>query len=60
MMERAREVDILLTSGGVSVGDHDLIKRVLGDMGLDLAFHRIAMRPGKPLLFGAIRMPGTR
>lgn len=55
MMERAGEVDLLLTSGGVSVGDHDLVKRVLGDMGLDLAFHRIAMRPGKPLLFGAVR-----
>ncbi|TAL03031.1 MAG: molybdopterin molybdenumtransferase MoeA [Rhodospirillaceae bacterium] len=55
LLERAGEVDILLTSGGVSVGDHDLIKQVLGDMGLDLAFHKIAMRPGKPLLFGAIR-----
>ena len=55
MMETAGDVDLLLTSGGVSVGDHDLVKRVLGDMGLDLAFHRIAMRPGKPLLFGAVR-----
>jgi len=55
MLERAGEVDILLTSGGVSVGDHDLMKQVLGDLGLDLAFHKIAMRPGKPLLFGAIK-----
>ena len=55
MVETAGDVDMLLTSGGVSVGDHDLVKRVLGDMGLDLAFHRIAMRPGKPLLFGAVR-----
>jgi molybdopterin molybdotransferase len=55
MMQGAGDVDILLTSGGVSVGDRDLIKSVLGDLGLDLAFHKIAMRPGKPLLFGAIR-----
>jgi molybdopterin molybdotransferase len=55
MMDQAGDVDLLLTSGGVSVGDHDLVKRVLGDMGLDLAFHRIAMRPGKPLLFGSVR-----
>jgi molybdopterin molybdotransferase len=57
MVERASEVDILITSGGVSVGDHDHLKDVLGDFGLDLAFHRIAMRPGKPLLFGHIRTP---
>jgi molybdopterin molybdotransferase len=57
MMERAADVDILVTTGGVSVGDHDHLKEVLGDLGLDLAFHRIAMRPGKPLLFGHIRTP---
>ena len=55
LMDRAGEVDLLVTTGGVSVGDHDLVKRVLGDMGLDLAFHRIALRPGKPLLFGAVK-----
>jgi molybdopterin molybdotransferase len=55
LIEAAPAVDLLVTSGGVSVGDHDLVKRVLGDMGLDLAFHRIAMRPGKPLLFGTVR-----
>ncbi len=55
LMERAGEVDLLVTTGGVSVGDHDLVKRVLGDMGLDLAFHRIALQPGKPLLFGAVK-----
>jgi molybdopterin molybdotransferase len=60
LVERAGEVDMLLTSGGVSVGDHDLIKRVLGEMGLDLAFHKIAMRPGKPLLFGLINAGGKK
>jgi molybdopterin molybdotransferase len=59
LVGRANEVDMLLTSGGVSVGDHDLIKRVLGDMGLDLAFHKIAMRPGKPLLFGQVHNKGV-
>ena len=54
-IENAGDVDLLVTSGGVSVGDHDMVKRVLGDLGLDLAFHRIAMRPGKPLLFGHVR-----
>ncbi len=39
----------------MSVGEHDLVQRVLGDAGLDLDFWRIAMRPGKPLMFGRIK-----
>jgi molybdopterin molybdotransferase len=50
----ARGADMLVTLGGASVGDHDLVRKVLGQDGLDLNFWRIAMRPGKPLLFGAI------
>ena len=46
---------MLVTSGGASVGDHDLVQAVLGKVGLELDFWRIAMRPGKPLLFGRIR-----
>lgn len=46
--------DILVTLGGASVGDHDLVQDVLGDEGMDLAFWRIAMRPGKPLMAGHI------
>ena len=46
--------DILVTTGGASVGDHDLVQRVLGDIGLEVDFWRIAMRPGKPLMFGRI------
>ncbi len=46
--------DILLTTGGASVGDHDLVQDVLGDIGLEVDFWRIAMRPGKPLIFGKI------
>jgi molybdopterin molybdotransferase len=48
----ARGTDLLLTVGGASVGDHDLVQKVLGEQGLELDFWRIAMRPGKPLMFG--------
>jgi len=41
-----------VTIGGASVGDHDLIQSVLGEKGLEVDFWRIAMRPGKPLIFG--------
>lgn len=44
--------DILVTLGGASVGDHDLVQDVLGAEGMELAFWRIAMRPGKPLMAG--------
>ena len=50
----AKGSDILVTTGGASVGDHDLIQSVLGDIGLEVDFWRIAMRPGKPLMFGKI------
>lgn len=43
-----------MTTGGASVGDHDLVQEVLGDIGLEVDFWRIAMRPGKPLMFGSI------
>jgi len=48
------EADILITLGGASVGDHDYMLDVLGDAGMELDFWRIAMRPGKPLLFGRL------
>lgn len=50
----ARDADLLVTIGGASVGDHDLIGKVAADQGLDLAFHKIAMRPGKPLMGGQL------
>lgn len=46
--------DLLVTSGGASVGDYDLIRSVLGEEGLDINFYKIAMRPGKPLIFGRL------
>ena len=48
------EADILITLGGASVGDHDLVQEALGVGGMALDFWRIAMRPGKPLMFGTI------
>ncbi len=50
----ARGADLLVTSGGASVGDHDLVRSVLGEEDLALAFYRVAMRPGKPLIFGRL------
>jgi molybdopterin molybdotransferase len=47
-------VDMLVTTGGASVGDHDLVIEALKTRGLDLDFWQIAMRPGKPLLFGRL------
>jgi len=53
-IRRAREADadILVTTGGASVGDHDLVKQSLEAEGVTMAFWRIAMRPGKPMMHG--------
>ena len=57
-IEAAAGADLLVTSGGASVGEHDLIANALGAAGMELDFWKIAMRPGKPLLFGRLgRMP---
>ena len=48
----ATGADILVTSGGASVGDHDLVRPALEKAGAKLEFYKIAMRPGKPLFFG--------
>ena len=54
MAAGAKGADLLLTSGGASVGDHDLVQSVLGEIGFELGFWKIAMRPGKPLIFGHV------
>ena len=46
--------DLIVTIGGASVGDHDLVAKVAADMGLERAFWKIAMRPGKPLMAGCL------
>jgi len=54
-IEQGLDCDIILTSGGVSVGDYDLVKFILAKMGTDIKFWKVAMRPGKPLAFGLIK-----
>ncbi|WP_375782799.1 gephyrin-like molybdotransferase Glp [Bradyrhizobium sp. Pha-3] len=55
-IRRAHETgaDILITTGGASVGDHDLVKQSLEAEGVEMAFWRIAMRPGKPMMHGRL------
>ena len=55
-IRRARDsgADILVTTGGASVGDHDLVKRGLEAEGVAMAFWRIALRPGKPMMHGRL------
>jgi molybdopterin molybdotransferase len=53
-LEAARDADFIVTLGGASAGDHDLVARVFGEAGLTLDFYKIAMRPGKPLMAGKL------
>jgi molybdopterin molybdotransferase len=56
-IRQAREAraDVLLTTGGASVGEHDLVQKALASEGLSLSFWQIAMRPGKPMMHGRLR-----
>jgi molybdopterin molybdotransferase len=62
---RAAEADVLVTSGGASVGDHELVQKALAAEGLVLSFWKIAMRPGRPMMHGrlgamhALGLPGN-
>jgi molybdopterin molybdotransferase len=53
--EAAARCDLLVTTGGASVGEHDLVQSALGPQGFSLDFWKIAMRPGKPLIWGDLR-----
>jgi molybdopterin molybdotransferase len=53
-LERARESDLLIASVGSSFSDFDTMKGILQKMGLDLKFWRVAVRPGKPIIFGML------
>ena len=55
-IRRAREAgaDILLTTGGASVGEHDLVQQALTAEGMDLSFWRVALRPGRPMMHGRL------
>ena len=54
MQDGLASADVLIVSGGVSVGDYDLVKDALEELGMDMKFWKVAMKPGKPLIFGAI------
>ncbi len=54
-LEEAAVSDVILISGGVSVGDHDFVTRILRDLGMETLFWRVNMKPGKPLVFGRWR-----
>jgi molybdopterin molybdotransferase len=51
-LKRGLAADVLVTSGGVSVGPHDLVRRILGELGVEEVFWGVAVKPGKPLAFG--------
>ncbi|MDO5620610.1 MAG: molybdopterin molybdotransferase MoeA [Paracoccus sp. (in: a-proteobacteria)] len=53
-LTRGAQSDLLVTIGGASVGDHDLVGDVTAEMGLERSFYKIAMRPGKPLMAGKL------
>ena len=52
---KAARADILVTTGGASVGDHDYVQEALKNSGVDIDFWKIAMRPGKPFMYGRRR-----
>jgi len=56
VVRQARDwgADVLVTSGGASVGEHDLVQRALKSEGLDLSFWRVALRPGRPMMHGRL------
>jgi molybdopterin molybdotransferase len=51
-LEQGLESDVFVTSGGVSVGPHDLVRRVARELGVEEVFWRVAVKPGKPISFG--------
>jgi len=51
-LERGLEADVLVTSGGVSVGEHDLVRGIEEELGVEEVFWRVAIKPGKPISFG--------
>jgi len=55
VFDLAQGADLVVTIGGASVGDHDVVARLAESLGLERSFYKIAMRPGKPLMAGRLR-----
>lgn len=53
-LELAAGADVVITIGGASVGDHDLVEEVTGTLGMERSFYKVLMRPGKPLMAGRL------
>ena len=53
-LRQGMRADVLVSSVGIFVGDYDLVKDVLKDLGMEMVFWKVAMKPGKPLAFGTI------
>ena len=51
--------DILLLSGGVSTGDYDLVPKTLENLGVECVFHKVCLKPGKPIWFGVLQRPAA-
>jgi molybdopterin molybdotransferase len=56
-IERGSNQNLLLISGGVSVGEHDLVRRALENLGAKIDIWRVAIKPGKPFLFARLKRP---
>ena len=54
LLAEALRADVVLTSGGVSVGDHDFVKQLLDESGVERLFWKVAQKPGKPLTVGRL------
>jgi molybdopterin molybdotransferase len=54
-LRQGLRADVLISSAGISVGDYDFVKEALKDLGMEMVFWRVAMKPGKPMAFGVIR-----
>ena len=59
-LEQGLRFDILLTTGGVSAGVYDLVQHLLPELGVEICFHKINIKPGKPVLFGVYKEGGQR
>ncbi len=60
MLARALDHDVLISTGGVSIGGHDLVRSVMAELGVGELFWKVAMKPGKPLSFGVREHPDGR
>ena len=60
-LTRALECDLVVTTAGISVGEHDFVRQAVGELGGELKFWKLRMRPGAPVGFGASwdRRPGS-